>query len=383
MEENARTRFTPRQKADLWERWKSGQCVADIARALERRNKSGVYRVLALNGGIAPAARRRAPVTLRLEEREEISRGIAAGRSLRRIAATLGRAPSTVSRELGRHGGASVYRASEADGRAWERALRPKRCRLAVHAELRWRVAQKLALQWSPEQISGWLKREFCADGGMQISHETIYRSLFVQTRGVLKKELMAHLRTARQMRQAKGGSAKNGLGQIVDAVSIRERPAEAQDRAVPGHWEGDLLSGANNTHMVTLVERQSRFAMLIKVPSKDTATVVGALSKHVRELPAELRRSLTWDRGKEMADHKEFTFATNVQVYFCDPRSPWQRGSNENTNGLLRQYFPRGTDLSGYSQAHLNRIALRLNQRPRKTLGFETPADRLRAVLH
>ncbi len=383
MEGNARPRFTPKQKAELWDRWRNGQCIADIARALERRNKSGVYRVLALNGGITPAARRRAPVALRLEEREEISRGIAAGRSIRRIAARLGRAPSTVSRELKRHGGGSAYRATEADTRAWELTQRPKPCRLAAHPELRWRVAQKLALEWSPEQISGWLKREFPADEGMQVSHETIYRSLFVQTRGVLKKELMAHLRTARHMRQAKGGTSRSGLGQLVDTVSIRERPAEAEDRAVPGHWEGDLLSGANNTHMVTLVERHSRFAMLIKVPSKDTATVVGALSKHVRKLPVELRRSLTWDRGKEMADHKTFTVATNVQVYFCDPRSPWQRGSNENTNGLLRQYFPRGTDLSGYSQAHLNRIALRLNQRPRKTLGFETPADRLRTVLH
>jgi IS30 family transposase len=321
---------------------------------------------------------------LRLEEREEISRGVAAGHSIRRIATKLGRAASTVSRELKGHGGRTAYRASEADGRAWERALRPKPCRLAAHPELRWRVAQKLALQWSPEQISGWLKREFPADEGMRVSHETIYRSLFVQTRGVLKKELMAHLRTARQMRQAKGGTTKSRpLGQLVDTVSIRERPAEVEDRAVPGHWEGDLLSGANNTHMVTLVERHSRFAMLIKVPSKDTATVVGALCKHVRKLPVELRRSLTWDRGKEMADHKNFTVATKVQVYFCDPRSPWQRGSNENTNGLLRQYFPRGTNLSGYSQAQLNRIALRLNQRPRKTLGFETPADRLRAVLH
>jgi transposase, IS30 family len=382
MEGIARTRFTSKQKAELWERWKNGQCIADIARALARRNKSGAYRVLALNGGIAPTVRRRARLALGLEEREEISRGIAAGRSIRRIAATLGRAPSTVSREVMRNGGCSAYRASEADTRAWERALRPKPCRLATHPELRWRVAQKLALQWSPEQISGWLRRKFPADEGLHVSHETIYRSLFVQTRGVLKKALMAHLRMARQMRQAKGGTKKIGLGQLVDAVSIRERPAEAEDRAVPGHWEGDLLSGAHNTHMVTLVERHSRFAMLIKVPSKDTATVVGALSKHVCKLPQQLRRSLTWDRGKEMADHKNFTVATNVQVYFCDPRSPWQRGSNENTNGLLRQYFPKGTDLSRYSQAHLNKIALRLNQRPRKTLAFETPADRLRAVL-
>jgi IS30 family transposase len=260
--------------------------------------------------------------------------------------------------------------------------LRPKSCRLAFHAELRWRVAQKLALQWSPKQISGWLKRQFPADQGMQVSHETIYRSLFIQTRGVLKKQLMAHLRTTRHTRQAKGGTTKNGLGQIVDAVSIRERPAEAEDRAVPGHWEGDLLSGANNTHIATLVERHTRFVMLLKIPSRDTTTVVAALAKHVRKLPQELRRSLTWDRGKEMADHKNFTVATNVQVYFCDPRSPWQRGSNENTNGLLRQYFPKGTDLSRFSQTYLNKIALRLNQRPRQALGFETPADRLRAVL-
>src|SRR6516225_8177776 len=283
MEGTARIWFTSQQRAELWERWKNGQCVADIARALERRNKSGVYRILALNGGIAPEPRRRAAGALSLEEREEISRGIAA------------------------------------DRRAWERALRPKLCRLAGHARLRWRVAQKLALQWSPEQISGWLKRQLPADQGMQISHETIYRSLFIQTRGVLKKQLMAHLRTARQMRQAKGGITKSGLGQIVDTVSIRERPAEAKDRAVSGHWEGDLLTGTNNSHIATLVERHTRFVMLLKIPSRDTATVVGALTKHVRKLPQQLRRSLTWDRGKEMANHKSFTVATNVQVYFCD----------------------------------------------------------------
>ena len=382
MGETARVWFTPKQKAELWERWRGGQCVADIARALERRNKSGVYRVLALNGGIAPRPRRRAARALRLEEREEISRGIAAGDSIRGIASRLGRAASTVSREVKRHGSREAYRASEADTGAWEQARRPKRCRLARDPRLRWHVAEKLALQWSPQQISGWLRREFPTDQTMQLSHETIYKSLFVQARGVLKKELMAHLRTRRQMRQAKGGTAKNGLGQIADAISIRERPAEAEDRAVPGHWEGDLLAGANNTHIATLVERHTRFAMLIKVDSKDTATVVGALAKHVRRLPAALRRSLTWDRGKEMADHKRFTIATDVRVYFCDPRSPWQRGSNENTNGLLRQYFPKGKDLSIYSQAYLNKIAQRLNQRPRMTLGFECPEDRLRAVL-
>ena len=382
MESTARIWFTARQKAELWERWKSGQCVADIARALGRRNKSGVYRILALDGGIAPIPRRRAVAALRLEEREEISRGIAAGRSVRWIARDLGRSPSTVSREIGRNGGSQFYRASLADRRARDQALRPKPCRLSLHTPLRWCVAQKLALQWSPEQIAGWLKRQFPTNPDMQLSHETIYRSLFIQTRGVLKKELTAHLRTARQMRQAKGGTTKSGLGQIVDTISIRERPAEAEDRAVPGHWEGDLLSGADNTHIATLVERQSRFAMLLKVSSKDTATVVGALAKHIGKLPQELRRSLTWDRGKEMASHKSFTIATNVKVYFCDPRSPWQRGTNENTNGLVRQYLPKGTNLSSFSQAHLNRIARRLNQRPRKTLGFETPADRMRLVL-
>jgi IS30 family transposase len=378
----SRVWFTPQQKAELWDRWKSGQCIAAIARTLGRRNKSGVYRILALNGGIVPTLRRRAVTALKLDEREDISRGLAAGRSIREIAYGLGRAPSTVSREIRRNGGSQGYRANRADQRAWDRALRPKACRLACQAPLRWRVAQQLALQWSPEQIAGWLKRQYPTDPDMQLSHETIYRSLFVQTRGVLKKELMAHLRTKRQLRQAKGGVTKSGLGQIVDTVSIRERPAEAQDRAVPGHWEGDLLCGANHSYMVTLVERASRFAMLLKVPSSDTATVVATLTRHIGRLPAELRRSLTWDRGKEMAAHKDFTVATDVQVYFCDPRSPWQRGGNENTNGLLRQYFPKGTDLSTFSQAHLNKIALRLNQRPRKTLGFESPADRLNAVL-
>jgi IS30 family transposase len=316
------------------------------------------------------------------EEREEISRGVAAGDSIRQIARRLGRCPSTVSRELRRNGGSGAYRAGEADQSAWERAHRPKPCRLATHPELRWRVAEKLALQWSPEQISGWLKEQFGSNEHMQISHETIYKSLFVQARGVLKKQLMVHLRRHRQLRQARRGTTKQGLGSIVDAISIRERPAEAEDRAVPGHWEGDLLSGARNSHIATLVERHTRFVMLTKLEGKDTSSVVEALARQVRKLPRELRRSLTWDRGKEMADHKRFTLATDVKVYFCDPRSPWQRGSNENTNGLLRQYFPKGTDLSAFSQAYLNRIAQRLNERPRKTLGFKCPADRLRAVL-
>jgi len=274
-----------------------------------------------------------------------------------------------------------AYRAHEADDQAWESALRPKKCLLALHRRLREVVASKLILEWSPEQISGWLKTEYPSDERMRVSHETIYRSLFIQARGVLKKELMGHLRTKRRMRRSQHSRIfKDSRGQIADAISIRERPSEVEDRAVPGHWEGDLLSGSRNSHIVTLVERHSRFAMLIKVPSKDTAVVVTALSRHIRKLPATLRRSLTWDRGLEMAKHKDFTVATDVQVYFCDPQSPWQRGTNENTNLLLRQYFPRGTDLSGYSQAQLDRVALRLNQRPRKTLGFQTPASKLQA---
>ncbi|RYD61945.1 MAG: IS30 family transposase [Sphingomonadales bacterium] len=374
--------FTPAQKLELWERWKQGQSISAISRALERRNKSGVQQIVALHGGIAPVPRRRAVAALRVEEREEISRGIAAGLSLRSIARTLGRSPSTICREIERNGGWRAYRAARADKLAWERALRPKRCRLACHGRLRWRVAQKLALQWSPQQIAGWLKRQYPDDPDMQISHEAIYRSLFIQSRGVLRKELMAHLRTRRQMRHAKGARTGKGHGRIIDMVSIRERPAEADDRAVPGHWEGDLLTGAGDTHIATLVERHSRFTMLVKLKRKDSATVVAALAHQIVKLPEELRRSLTWDQGKEMARHQSFTLATDVQVYFCDPRSPWQRGSNENTNGLLRQYLPRSTDLSRITQSQLNAIALRLNQRPRKTLDFETPADRFQTVL-
>jgi IS30 family transposase len=314
-----------------------------------------------------------------LAEREDISRGIASGSSIRKIASGLDRAASTVSREVTRHGGRPAYRAHEADNQAWDSALRPKRCLLAVNRKLRDRVASKLILDWSPEQISGWLKTEYADDGSMQVSHETIYRSLFIQARGVLKKELLDHLRSKRRMRRSRHASPSGqSRGQIIDALSIRARPGEVEERAIPGHWEGDLLSGAKNSYIATLVERHSRFAMLIKVPSKETEAVVAALSRHVRKLPATLRRSLTWDRGLEMAKHKDFTVATDVKVYFCDPQSPWQRGSNENTNGLLRQYFPKGTDLSPYSQAQLDQVSRRLNQRPRKTLGFQTPASRL-----
>jgi IS30 family transposase len=373
---NRRPKLSASEKKELWQRWKHGQSMNDIARALAR-NRGSIHFVLSSRGGIVPPRRHRSRLALSLCEREEISRGLAEGQSLRGIASSIQRAPSTVSREVRRHRGRERYRAAEADRRAWDRARRPKPCRLAVHRKLQKIVAKKLSLDWSPEQISGWLKRRYPGNQAMQISHETIYRSLFVQARGVLKKELVGHLRTQRVIRRSKQGSPRGqGRGQIVDAVSIRERPAEVEDRAVPGHWEGDLLAGSHNTHIATLVERQSRFVMLVKVDGKDTQTVVKALTKKVRRLPAELRRSLTWDRGLEMADHKEFSVATDVKVYFCDPQSPWQRGTNENTNRLLRQYFPKKTDLSPYSQAELNRVAVQLNQRPRKTLDFRTPAE-------
>jgi len=376
MEQSKRRGLSPSQTKELWERWKRGESSQDIARAFGKLRGS-IYSVLSSSGGIPPSTRRRSRLALSLSEREEISRGLAEGQSMRGIASSIQRAPSTVSREIGRHGGRATYRAAEAERRAWDHARRPKPCRLAVQRRLQKLVAQKLSLNWSPEQIAGWLKRRYPGTKGMQISHETIYRSLFVQARGVLKKELVAHLRTRRVIRRAKKSrTCGQGRGQIIDAVSIRERPAEVEDRAVPGHWEGDLLSGSNNTHIATLVERQSRFTMLVKVPSKDTRTVVRALAKQVQRLPAELRRSLTWDRGLEMAAHKEFSIATDVHVYFCDPQSPWQRGTNENTNRLLRQYFPKGTDLSACSQADLNRTARQLNQRPRKTLAFRSPAE-------
>jgi IS30 family transposase len=377
-----RTRLSAMQRVEVWRRWKAGESLHAIGRALGKEHPV-IHLLLKRHGGIAPLVRRRSRTALTLQEREDISRGIACGSSIRAIAKGLDRAASTVSREVARHGGRPQYRASEADLQAWESDLRPKTCLLATHTTLREIVASKLILDWSPEQISAWLKLQYPNNESMRVSHETIYRSLFIQARGVLKKELIQHLRSQRRIRRSRHSRDRgHHSGQIIDAVSIRERPAEVEDRAIPGHWEGDLLGGTQNSHIATLVERHSRFVMLVKVPSKDTATVVAALSQHVRQLPATLRRSLTWDRGLEMAQHKNFTVATDVKVYFCDPQSPWQRGSNENTNGLLRQYFPKRTDLSVYSQSELDEVALRLNQHPRKTLGFETPQSRLQATV-
>jgi len=360
----------------MWERWKDGWTLHEIGHLFDRRHTS-IQGILSRTGGIRPPDRRRSLASLSLDEREEISRALVTGESIRSIAARLGRAPSTVSRELKRNGGQESYRATQADSAAWDRALRPKRCKLAENRPLARVVADKLRLQWSPEQIGGWLKHTYPCDESHYVSHETIYRSLFIQARGALKKELLEHLRRTRGMRRSRHYTQKTAIhGQIADAVSIRERPASVEDRAVPGHWEGDLVFGSGGSQIATLVERQTRYVMLVKLDGKDSPTVVNALIKNARKLPQELYKSLTWDRGTEMHGHKRFTMATDIQVYFCDPQSPWQRGSNENTNGLLRQYMPKGIDISGYSQLRLNAIARQLNQRPRKTLGFHTPAE-------
>jgi IS30 family transposase len=370
------------ERNELWERWRRGETISDIGRALDRAPGT-IFCTLTERGGVAPRPRRRSRLALTLAEREEISRGIAAGESARAIAAWLSRSPATVAREINRHGGRRRYRAAEADGRAWRNARRPQVCKLASNPALRELVAEKLSEDWSPEQIAGWLKLEFSEDHTRRVSHETIYLSLFIQARGALKRELLTHLRRAGAVRRPRGAKARNQRAAfILDAPSIRERPAEAADRAIPGHWEGDLLAGAANTHIATLVERHSRFVLLVRVEGKDTRSVVGALTRQMGALPNQLRRSLTWDRGTELATHAQFTIATDLKVYFCDPQSPWQRGSNENTNGLLRQYLPKGTDFSQFTQPQLDDIASKLNTRPRETLGFHTPAATLDAAL-
>lgn len=376
MKYRTRIYYTDAQKALMWERWKEGWTLHQIAQLFNRPHNS-VQGILSRTGGIRPPARSRCTWALTLAEREQISRAMVQGQSVRSVAAQLGRAPSTVSREIKRNGGRSNYRATEADGAAWDRALRPKHCKLLDNLALARIVTDKLRRFWSPEQVAGWLRQTYPRDESQHVSHETIYRSLFIQSRGALKRELLQHLRRTRGMRRSRHYTQKTDThGQIVGAVSISERPACAEDRAVPGHWEGDLVFGSRNSQIATLVERQTRYLMLVKVAAKDTQTVVNALIKNARKLPHELYKSLTWDRGKEMAGHQRFTLATDIQVYFCDPRSPWQRGSNENTNGLLRQYLPKGIDISGYSQAKLNAVARQLNERPRKTLGFRTPAE-------
>ena len=377
MKYRTRIYFTDAEKTLMWDRWQNGDSTRAIARLLDGGHSS-VQGVLGKTGGIRPPEKKRSRLALTMLEREEISRGIVAGQSFRAIAASLDRAASTVSREVNRSGGRRDYRANQADQAAWQRAHRPKRCKLVQNRALAGIVAKKLQLNWAPEQIAGWLKRTYADDENYRVSHEMIYRSLFVQARGALKKELLQHLRRKRAMRRSRHHTQKtDDHGRITDAVSISERPASVEDRAVPGHWEGDLISGTNNSHIATLVERHTRYVMLAKLNGKDTETVINALIKQAHKLPKELYKSLTWDRGKEMANHQRFTLATDIDVYFCDPKSPWQRGSNENTNGLLRQYFPKGTDLSVHSQAKLNAVARQLNERPRKTLEYYSPAEK------
>ena len=369
-------RWSREQEQELWTRRRRGESLKQIAAAMTAPLES-VRTVVAQRGGVAPRPRPRAVGALSAADREEISRGLAAQQSLRAIARTLGRPPSTVSREIARNGGRRHYRATTAEAAAWRRAERPKPCWLAQQPVLCALVAELLMAGWSPAQISGWLRTTYPNDCAMYVSPETIYRSLYVQARGAVKKELAAYLRRHRAVRRSRHATgADDGRGRILDAVSIAERPASAADRAVPGHWEGDLLAGAGNSYIATLVERRSRFVLLVKVPNKDTASVTAALIRAVRHLPEGLMLSLTVDRGREFAQHHRFTLATDAAVYFCDPQSPWQRGSNENTNGLLRQYFPHGMDLNPVSQLTLDAVAHSLNTRPRKTLGFHTPAE-------
>jgi IS30 family transposase len=377
-----RTALSPAEVDEVWRRWRSGQAVKVLAREM-RRHPSTVRDLLKRTGGIRPVPRRRWELRLSLAEREEISRGLAAGQSMRAIAAGLDRAPSTVSREIASNGGRHSYRALAADQAAWTRAARPKQTKLSRWPGLRAMVEDKLELSWSPEQIAGWLRRRFPTGTVMHVSHETIYRSLFVQARGDLRHELTQHLRTRRAMRRPAGARLPDGRGIRPNILNISQRPAEAADRAVPGHWEGDLVFGRGMTPVATLVERSTRYLMLVGLPDGHRAELVAdALAAAITTLPRQLTRSLTWDQGHEMAEHARFTIDTGIAVYFCDPKSPWQRGSNENTNGLLRQYLPRTVSMRDYSQADLDEIAAELNGRPRQTLGFKTPSEALAEVL-
>jgi IS30 family transposase len=376
-------RLTPEAIDQVWLRLRAGHAAKPTARELGLC--TGTVRAYLLRcGGIRPVPRRRAAGRLRLEEREEISRGVAAGLSYRAIARTLGRPASTVSREVAANGGTKRYRAARADQSAWGRAARPKTCRLSENPLLRAIVEEKLARRWSPQQIAGWLKVTYPNDPEMQVSHESIYRTLYVQSRGALRRELTAYLRTGRVIRRPKGVRLPDGRGGRPNTLHISERPAEVEDRAVPGHWEGDLVFGKGMSPVATLVERSTRFLMLVALPGGNhkADAVADALTAAVTTLPDQLAKSLTWDLGHEMADHQRFTVATGVQVYFCDPKSPWQRGSNENTNGLLRQYLPRRLDFRTLTQADFDAIAQELNDRPRQTLNFKSPSQALAEVL-
>ena len=374
--------FTEHQQNAIWSLWSQGKSLSEIGRQLNKHAGS-IFCFLQKSGGIKPVRPIRSKRALTLFEREEISRGLSANLSIRGIAQSLNRSPSTISREIKRNGGITKYRAISADRQTWIRAKRPKKSKLQSNIALNDIITDKLSNKWSPEQISGYLKRTYPTDTHMHISHESIYKTLYIQSRGHLKKELLKHLRTQRVMRQSKHFNTKgNARGGIIDAVSIHDRPKDVDERTIPGHWEGDLICGSNKSYVATLVERTSRFTMLVKLNGNDSTTVVSAITNKIIELPTQLKISLTWDRGMELAKHKKFTIDTEIKVYFCDPQSPWQRGTHENTNRLLRQYMPKKTDLSVYEQSDLDQIAKELNERPRKTLNFLSPADKLSEVL-
>ena len=365
------------EQEQVWQLWGTGKSLSAVARAMGR-HVTQVRRYVEATGGRRPACRQRSSGCLSAGEREEISRGLACGVTCRQIAVRIGRCHTTVSREVRNNGGKDGYRAGDADRMAWQRARRPKPAKLATNAVLRAIVESKLELKWSPEQIAAWLPRAYPEDEAMRISHETIYLSLFVQSRGALRHELTRQLRSGHAIRRPHGRPVPTGRGQITGMLLISERPAEVDDRAVPGHWEGDLLMGTRPSAIATLVERSTRFTQLVALPDGHNAESVRvALTVSIASLPEQLRRSLTWDQGKEMAEHARFSIDSGVTVYFCDPHSPWQRGSNENTNGLLRQYFPKRSSVA-VSQAHLDAVAAELNGRPRKTLGWMTPAEKL-----
>ena len=369
--------LTGQEKAEIWRAYRSGESLRSICRT--QGHSMDVLRLLvAATGGRPPRVSRRSTLRLAPAEREEISRGLVAGESCRLIARRIRRAGSTVSREIARNGGRHRYRACQAEQAALRRARRPKAAKLLTCPRLRQVVEAKLASRWSPQQIAGWLRRAYPNDRELRVSHETIYMSLFVQPRGALHKELARYLRSRRMVRRPRAARAANGQGQLRNAVNISARPAEAADRAVPGHWEGDLLLGRANSALATLVERTSRFTVLVRLPDgRSSEPVLAALSDRIRTLPDRLVRSLTWDQGKEMALHAQFTLDTGLQIYICDPRSPWQRGTNENTNGLLRQYFPKGVDLATITQDGLDAVAAELNGRPRQTLGWHSPSEK------
>ena len=372
-----RSALTVQEKAEIWRRYRAGDSLRSISRALGR-SMEALRMLVASTGGRLPRVVRQSRLRLSLAEREEISRGVVSGDSCRSIAGRLKRAPSTVSREIAGNGGRKRYRAHQAEQAAWGRARRPKAAKLASCPKLRQEVEAKLVSRWSPQQITGWLARTYPEDRQMQVSHETIYMSLFVQPRGALRKELTRYLRSRRMVRRPRAARPANGQGQLRDIVHISARPAEAADRAVPGHWEGDLLLGRGNSAIATLVERTSRLALLVGLPyGRSSEPVLAALAERIGTLPVQLVRSLTWDQGKEMAQHARFTIDTGLQIYICDPRSPWQRGTNENTNGLLRQYFPKGTDLAKVTQAELDAVAAELNGRPRRTLHWWSPSEK------